>query len=102
MGFDPNVFKKTRKEQKAKGVDIALTKDMLSHAFLGNYNVAVLVAGDGDYIPLIEEVKRLGKQIFVAFISQGLSPELPLVADAFIDVTSMLNSTWLGAMRKQQ
>src|SRR5258708_5463470 len=32
LGFTPNVFKKVRKEDKAKGVDIALTKDMLSHA----------------------------------------------------------------------
>jgi len=28
----------------------ALTKDMLSHAFRDNYEVAVLVAGDGDYV----------------------------------------------------
>ena len=40
---------------KAKGVDIALTTDMLSNAFLGNYDVAVLVAGDGDYVPLVEQ-----------------------------------------------
>jgi len=61
IGFEPHVFKKTRTDQKAKGVDIELTKDMLSHAFRQNYEAAVLVAGDGDYVPLVEEVKRLGK-----------------------------------------
>jgi len=35
LGFDPHVFKKDKHAHKAKGVDIALTKDMLSHAFLG-------------------------------------------------------------------
>src|SRR4051794_12186407 len=45
----------------AKGVDISLTKDMLVQAFLGNYDIAVLVAADGDYLPVVEEVKRLGK-----------------------------------------
>jgi uncharacterized LabA/DUF88 family protein len=58
LGFHPEVFKKVRREEKAKGVDIALVKDFLSHAFLDNYDVAVLVAGDWDYVPLITEVKR--------------------------------------------
>lgn len=95
MGFSGYVFKKTRKEQKAKGVDIALTKDMLSHAFLGNYGVAVLVAGDGDYVPLVEEVKRLGKQVFVAFFKDnGLSPELRLASDRFFDLTEVFVRNW--------
>src|SRR3954453_11123854 len=55
LGFSPAVFKKDRRDQKAKGVDIALTKDMLSHAYLNNYDCAVLIAGDGDYVPLVEE-----------------------------------------------
>src|SRR4051794_35495636 len=53
-GFSPVVMKK-QKNRKAKGVDISLTKDMLVHAFMGNYDIAVLVAGDGDFVPLVEE-----------------------------------------------
>ena len=95
IGFSPEVFKKANKEQKAKGVDIALTKDMLSHAFLNNYNTAVLVAGDGDYVPLIEEVKRLGKCVTVAFFArEGLSPELKRSADEFYDITYAFLSSW--------
>jgi hypothetical protein len=37
IGFDPQVFKKTTGQMKSKGVDISLTKDMLSHAFLDHY-----------------------------------------------------------------
>jgi hypothetical protein len=40
-GFCPVVVKKI-KGRRAKGVDISLTKDMLVHAFLKNYDVAVL------------------------------------------------------------
>ncbi|MGI9074506.1 MAG: NYN domain-containing protein [Bryobacteraceae bacterium] len=58
VGMQPCVFKKTCREEKAKGVDIALTKDMLVHAFLDNFDIAVLVTGDGDYVPLVEEVKH--------------------------------------------
>jgi uncharacterized LabA/DUF88 family protein len=65
LGFNPVVFKRDSDQKKAKGVDIALTKDMLSHAFRDNYQIAVLVAGDGDYVPLVEEVKRLGKLVDV-------------------------------------
>jgi hypothetical protein len=36
LQFEPNIFKKPKRETKSKGVDIALTKDMLSHAFRGN------------------------------------------------------------------
>lgn len=88
MGFQPEVFKKARPDQKAKGVDIALTKDMLSHAFLGNYEIAILVAGDGDYVPLVQEVKRLGKRVHLAFLNNGLNPDLKLACDRFIDLTT--------------
>ncbi|MHC4405716.1 MAG: NYN domain-containing protein [Planctomycetota bacterium] len=80
--FSPVVIHK-KKGTKAKGVDIALTKDMLVHAFLDNYDVAVLVAGDGDYVPLLEEIKRLGKRIVVVFFDEkhGLNPELRRCVD---------------------
>ncbi len=101
MGFHPEVFKKIRKNEKAKGVDIALTKDLLSHAFLNNYDVALLVAGDGDYVPLVQEVKRLGKVVYVAFLSGeklGLSQELHLNSDEFFS----MNEHFLEQWRKDQ
>lgn len=99
LGFDAHVYKKSRPEQKAKGIDIALTKDMLSHAFLGNYPAAVLMAGDGDYVPLVEEVKRLGKLVYVCFFSNGLSPELKLACDGFCDITESFLANWRSCDR---
>lgn len=96
IDFNPSVFKKVNKQTKAKGVDIALTKDVLSHAFLDHYDVAVIVAGDGDYIPLVEEVKRLGKQVCVLFFdeSDGLNKSMKLGSDAFVDVTQYFLDKW--------
>ena len=95
LGFQPEVFKRNKPGQKAKGVDIALTKDMLSNAFLGNYDTAILVAGDGDYVPLVQEVKRLGKRVHVCFFpTDGLSPDLKLASDCFIDLTNTFIQTW--------
>jgi uncharacterized LabA/DUF88 family protein len=94
-GFSPEVFKRDANQTKAKGVDIALTKDMLSHAFRNNYDIAVLVAGDGDYLPVVEEVKRLGKLVYVWFFeNEGLNPHLKLAADNFFDITNLVLSNW--------
>ena len=95
LGFHPEVFKKAKLDEKAKGVDIALAKDFLSHAFLGNYDVAVLIAGDGNYVPLITEVKRLGKIVYVAFFRDyGLSTELHLAADMFFEMEHFFLKRW--------
>ncbi len=97
LGFQPEVFKKEgRREEKAKGVDIMLTKDVLSHAFMDNYDIAVLVAGDGDYVPLVNEVKRLGKQVCVAFFGPefGLNSELKLASDSFANIQKEFVLRW--------
>jgi uncharacterized LabA/DUF88 family protein len=92
--FEPHVFKKERQQAKAKGVDIALTKDMLSHAFRDNYDIAVLYAGDGDYVPLVKEVKRVGKRVHLNFFSLGLSSELKHSVDHFFDITELFIQLW--------
>ena len=47
----PRVFSK-QKGRHTKQVDISLATEVLTHAHRGNYDVAVLVAGDSDYVPL--------------------------------------------------
>src|SRR2546422_8798188 len=86
LGFQPIVFKRSRNQRQSKGVDITLTKDMLVHAFNNNYDAAVLMTGDGDYVPVVEEVKRMGKSVYVVFFedeSFGLNRELRLACDKF-------------------
>jgi uncharacterized LabA/DUF88 family protein len=95
LSFQPSVFKKTKKEEPAKGVDITLTKDILINAFLGNYDICVIVAGDGDYIPVVEEIKRLGKVVHLAFFSDyGLNDKLKLACDTYKDLTDDFLSQW--------
>jgi uncharacterized LabA/DUF88 family protein len=94
LGFVPSVFHKPKADVKAKGVDIALTKDMLSHAFLNNYDAAVLIAGDGDYVPLVQEVQRLGKIVCVAAFAGdggGLSEKLKMACDVLIPLDDLLS-----------
>ena len=96
LQFTPRVFKKSRQGEKAKGVDISLTKDMLVHAFNNHYDVGILVAGDGDYVPLVEELKHLGKQVCVVFFSEsaGLNPALKLASDMYVNMTTDFVKGW--------
>ncbi len=85
FGFHPRVFHK-KGGDKAKGVDITLTTDMLVHGFRGHYEIAVLVSGDGDYVPVVEELQRMGRIVVVSFFQQegcGLNPKLRLASDDF-------------------
>jgi uncharacterized LabA/DUF88 family protein len=79
-----------------KGVDIQLTTDLLSHSFKNNYDVAVLVAGDSDYVGALQAVKDNGKNIEVAlFGKERTSRPLREVADKVITIDGrFLRSCW--------
>ncbi len=97
LGFTAEVFKKQRKNTKGKGVDIALTKDLLSNAFLDNFDVAVVMTGDADYRPVIDELKRLGKTVCIMAFTEGgakVSRELKLSADFFIPLDDFFLLHW--------
>ena len=47
---------------------------MLTHAFRKNYDMAILVAGDEDYIPLVKAVMSEGRKVVLWFVEDGLSP----------------------------
>ena len=94
-GFEPKLFK--REHGKSKAVDLALATDVLTLAGEGRYEVAVIFAGDGDYVPVVEAVKRLGRHVVVGFFAgegHGLSDELRIAADDFVDITGYLVLYW--------
>jgi uncharacterized LabA/DUF88 family protein len=63
-------------------VDVQLATDMLTHAFKNNYDVAVLVAGDNDFVGALQAVKDNGKNVEVAlFGKEHTSRLLREVAD---------------------
>lgn len=84
--FEPCMFK--RVDSREKGVDIALAKNMLVNAFSGSMSVAVLVAGDSDYVELVEEVKRYGCLVVGVFLEAAWGRDLRLqrACDDFVTV----------------
>lgn len=87
----PLVFKKDAQSRSGKGLDIRLCVDVLGHVYRGNTDAVLLMSGDGDYEPLIEEVLRAGVQVFLSAFSDGLNPCLRSIVDALYELDA---TTW--------
>ncbi len=86
----PRVFKKEKQGERRKGVDITLSTDMLLHAARKHYDIAVLVTGDADFVPLIQAVQGEGARVVVWGLSSGMSPVLETAADELLILDSYL------------
>jgi uncharacterized LabA/DUF88 family protein len=115
IGFEPRMFQRRREKAKvaelppgddrddalarwkSKAVDLALATDVLTLAGERRYEVAVLFAGDADYVPVVEAVKRLGRHVVLGFFAgrgHGLSDDLRIAADEFVDLSPYLVRSW--------
>ena len=84
--FEAVLFKAVNNREK--GVDIALTREMLLNAFHQNYDVGLVVAGDEDYVELIHDIKRFGINVWGAFFKgNGLSKELKISYDTYFEMS---------------
>ena len=61
---------------KQKGVDTMMAIDALTKAYLDQYDVAIFLVGDRDFIPLIDAVKEAGKKALFIADPQSCSKEL--------------------------
>ncbi|WP_367873272.1 NYN domain-containing protein [Luteolibacter sp. Populi] len=82
----PFVFKKEVRRTKTKSVDINLTTDLLRTAYSGAVEHVIVLSGDGDYLPVYEEVMRRGVRVTVGAFSSGLNPLIPPRVDLFWDL----------------
>lgn len=76
------VFKKPAKSHKTRLVDISITLDALVATFTHDIDMVILVTGDGDFVPLVQEIARRGKKVHVWSLSSGLSLDLVRAPDA--------------------
>jgi len=72
-------FKKETFEQK--GVDTLIAFDLVALAIRNAYDIAILVAGDQDFVCPILEVRMMGKYVENAFTKKAWSPVLQSVVD---------------------
>lgn len=97
----PRVFKRD-KTKGSKQVDIALATEMLTHAHRRNYDLAVLVGGDEDYVPLVEATTLEGARVVLWFVENGLSKKLQRAVDHYFDLSHVLFAPSAAAMTKRE
>ena len=75
-----------RRPPRQKGVDTLVAVDMLVGAFTQLFSVAVLLAGDADFVPVVNEVRRRGVMVVVAGERKSIADDLVRAADRFVEI----------------
>ena len=88
-----------RRPPRQKAVDTLLAVDMLVGAFSRLFQVAILVAGDADFVPVVNEVRRRGVMVTVAASERSMSLDLRRSADRFIAVGPELEARWFPPLQ---
>lgn len=73
--------KRRKRGNEQKGVDTLIAVEMLVGAFNGLFDLAILLSGDADFVPVVHEVKRRGVQVVVASNEADLADDLRRAAD---------------------
>jgi len=82
-----NLKKSKKMGQKQKGVDTQIAIDMLSKAYEDHYDIAVLIAGDEDFLPVVEAVKNTGKRVYGVYFESHISNDLKESFDRHLTLT---------------
>lgn len=82
----PRVFKKPAQSKKTRHVDIQIIIDVMRSAHATAHDLIFVASGDGDYLPLFNEVMHTGKQLYVAGFSSGLNAAIPYNVDEFFEL----------------
>lgn len=64
-----------------KNVDTQISSDMVAGADLGEFETAILVSSDGDYLSAVQNLKKLGKRIEILFFRGFQSDALIQMCD---------------------
>lgn len=65
--FLPMSVRKADGKPREKGVDVALAVDAMKIGLSGTIDVAVLVTGDGDFVPLLRELMKVGVRTLIVY-----------------------------------
>ncbi|MCH7626463.1 MAG: NYN domain-containing protein, partial [Chloroflexi bacterium] len=62
------------RQQGEKGVDIGIAVDMM--AKMPNYDVAILISGDSDFLPVVGHLKDNLKYVYQFSLAKGVPPSI--------------------------
>jgi uncharacterized LabA/DUF88 family protein len=95
-GIEAKYLPMSASEQE-KGVDVALAVDALQVGLKNQIDIAVLVTGDGDFVPLVRALNKNGVRVLVAYFTyesetsgKGFANDRLLTAANYeLDLTSL-------------
>jgi len=76
---------------KQKGVDVLLAVDMLTKAHNEQYEYAILLAADSDFLEVVNAVKDSGKRVFGMYFRKTIAEDLYDAFDARIEIENFVN-----------
>ncbi len=74
-----------------KGDDIHLANDLIKGAFKNEFDEAVIVSGDEDFVPAIKTVRELNKKVVNVFFPKSSSYLLRRCCNSSINLRRELN-----------
>lgn len=83
-----------------KGDDINIATDMVGLAYENAYDTAILVSGDGDFVPAIKRVQKLGKSVENVYFSVSRSDFLKKVSNISIRLDEIVEKVLKGTQRR--
>lgn len=66
-GIEPKFIPMPQSDYSEKGADVALAIDAMQVALEGKIDIAVLVTGDGDFVPLVRAIMKQGIRVMAAY-----------------------------------
>ena len=81
--------------------DVEITIDVLNTVYQVKPDIIVLGTGDGDFSPLVREVRRLGVRVEVASFTSSASRDLTLRSSGFVSLDAYVQEA-LHAMYPEQ
>lgn len=73
-----------------KGTDINVAINMISKAYTNAYDIAILVSGDTDYVPVVNQLHNIGKIVILATLPHQNITKYKGLYDQHIKITDQL------------
>ena len=90
LGFRAEIRKFDKNQTEQKEVDVALATRLVSCAYKDLYDTAIVVSGDRDFVPAIEEVQSLGKKVEAAAFIGSTSYSMENIPDVYTSLDKLI------------
>lgn len=100
-GIEPKYMPMSQEGEK--GIDIAMAIDTLQIGMEGKIDVAVLITGDGDFVPLVRALMKHGIRVATVYFTYESSKRKSFASDRLLAASNYtLDISELEKDRKQQ